>query len=154
MRGNLGGVKMDCKKIQIEALKSDGWRKWSLNAENGKNYLINGERTVLYVIPDTELNINPKNFGDFKKPVDLDNENLEEFKLLRKGIYDFKTNKIILIFQNDDGEKIYIDKKLTKLFDIKKSKFKGTSKILSVYEDGEVVGLICGMLPPQDEVSR
>lgn len=149
---------MDYKKIQIEALKSDGFRKWSLNAENGKNYLIDGERTVLYVIPDAELNINPKNFGDFEKTVDLDRKNLEEFKLLRKGIYDFKTNKIILIFQNDNEEKIYIDKKLTKLFDIKKSTFKGTPsnklKTLSVYEDGEVVGLICGMSPPQEEVSK
>lgn len=142
---------MNYIKIQMDALKSiSTLRQWATRETEDTTYLMDGNGCELYAIPNKELIINPKVFGDRKFSIKEFTDGAEDVTLTNNAVYYARDNKLILIFENAAGEKIYIDKKHLKHFDIRKSSiftFKGKIKetFLSIYEGGMYVGTVCGI---------
>lgn len=140
---------MDYKKIQSQALKSIGTlRPWAVNDGEAEAQLINGDRTIMYVVPNKELVINSQMFGNAKTGINVDA--FEPLKLSRNAIYEPLSNKLFLTFESESGEIIHVDKKNMNMFDLKGSTYKGTDKLVGIYEYDQLVGVVVRVMLKED----
>lgn len=102
----------------------------------------------MYVVPNKELVINSQMFGKAKTGINVDA--FEPLKLSRNAIYEPLSNKLFLAFESESGEIIHVDKKNMNMFDLKGSTYKGTDKLVGIYEYDQLVGVVVRVMLKED----